>query len=73
MVDLQVITNPWKLMNLEPVMKQVPVYWSRRNDTTRRLESATLGHYDCYRNLARQKKTDNEKSRKSGIQRKPSS
>lgn len=32
-----------------------------------------FGHYDCNRNLARQKKKDNENSRKQWIQREPSS
>lgn len=31
------------------------------------------GHFDCDRSLARQKKKDNENSRKSGIQSEPSS
>lgn len=40
MVGLQ--TPPWNLMSWEPVMLQVPVYWSRRNHTTCQLPSALL-------------------------------
>lgn len=40
LVGLQ--TPPWNLMSWEPVMLQVPVYWSRRNHTTCQLQSALL-------------------------------
>lgn len=40
MVGLQ--TPPWNLMSWEPVMLQVPVYWSWRNHTTCQLQSALL-------------------------------